>query len=69
MKIVQATDHVVEDPADLSLNDGLADFAAVLDLIEKTISVEVIDYPVSFAVLSTEIVGLHLCGLHIKYLY
>lgn len=68
MKVVQATDHVVEDPAYLSLSNRLAHFAAVLDLIEKTISIEVIDYPVSFAVSCAEISGLHLFDLYIKYL-
>lgn len=61
VKVVQTTDHCVEDPADLALGDGFAQFAAVLYFVEETIGVEVVDYTIALAVLSTEIVGLHLC--------
>lgn len=68
VEIVQAADHVVEDPADLALSDGLAHLAAILDFVEETIRIEVIDYSIPLAVGSAEVVGLHLCDLYFNYL-
>lgn len=61
MQVGQAAYNGVEDPADLALGDGLAQLAAVLDLVEETIRVEVVDYSIPFAGLSAEIAGLHIC--------
>lgn len=67
MQVVQTTDYSVENPADLTFSDGFAQFAAVLYLVEETIGIELVDYPILFAVLRTEIVGLHLCDPYFYY--